>query len=117
LVQKSDMYESPKPGVFAQPDSESRSYEELEMKTGLNYSHQAHAHAHLHAGTAAPGVARLAGRSRYTCPMHAKILHDVPGDCPECGMTLIPIHQAVARAAMELRSLSAVNKALRLSRI
>lgn len=115
--QKSDMHESPKPGVFAQPDSESRSYEELEMKTGLAYSHQTHAHAHLHAGTAALGVARPASRSRYTCPMHAKILGDVLGDCPECGMTLIPMHQAVARAAMELRSLSAVNKALRLSRI
>lgn len=86
-------------------------------KKRLNYSHQAHAHAHLHAGTAALGVARLAKRSRYTCPMHAKILGDVLEDCPECGMTLIPMHQPVARAVIELRSLSAVNKALRPSRI
>ncbi len=27
---------------------------------------------------------------RYTCPMHPEIIQDNPGNCPICGMTLIP---------------------------
>ncbi|WP_269084651.1 heavy metal-binding domain-containing protein, partial [Sulfitobacter sp. HI0021] len=26
----------------------------------------------------------------YTCPMHPEIVRDAPGDCPKCGMTLVP---------------------------
>lgn len=26
----------------------------------------------------------------YTCPMHPEIRQDSPGNCPKCGMTLIP---------------------------
>lgn len=26
----------------------------------------------------------------YTCPMHASVQNDRPGDCPICGMTLVP---------------------------
>lgn len=29
----------------------------------------------------------------YTCPMHHQIRKDKPGDCPICGMTLIPLDQ------------------------
>lgn len=29
----------------------------------------------------------------YTCPMDPEILQNVPGDCPKCGMKLIPLHQ------------------------
>lgn len=29
----------------------------------------------------------------YTCPMHPKILQDKPGNCPECGMNLVPAKQ------------------------
>jgi Heavy metal binding domain len=25
----------------------------------------------------------------YTCPMHAEVLSDKPGECPKCGMDLI----------------------------
>lgn len=28
---------------------------------------------------------------RYTCSMHPEILRDKPGDCPICGMTLVPV--------------------------
>jgi hypothetical protein len=31
--------------------------------------------------------------------MHPEIVRDVPGSCPKCGMTLIPMLEAVARAA------------------
>ena len=26
----------------------------------------------------------------YTCTMHPEILSKIPGDCPICGMTLVP---------------------------
>jgi Ni,Fe-hydrogenase III large subunit/DNA-directed RNA polymerase subunit M/transcription elongation factor TFIIS len=29
-------------------------------------------------------------RVEYTCPMHPKVISDQPGDCPKCGMTLVP---------------------------
>ncbi|MBA3016138.1 MAG: hypothetical protein KKD63_08890 [Proteobacteria bacterium] len=28
---------------------------------------------------------------KYTCPMHPAIIQDEPGDCPICGMKLIPV--------------------------
>lgn len=30
------------------------------------------------------------GRTIYTCPMHPEIRSDKPGDCPKCGMKLVP---------------------------
>ena len=27
---------------------------------------------------------------RYTCPMHPEVKSDKPGDCPKCGMDLVP---------------------------
>ena len=29
----------------------------------------------------------------YTCPMHPQIIQDMPGSCPICGMTLVPVSQ------------------------
>ena len=26
----------------------------------------------------------------YTCPMHPEVVRDEPGNCPGCGMALIP---------------------------
>lgn len=26
----------------------------------------------------------------YVCPMHPKVVRNAPGDCPECGMHLVP---------------------------
>lgn len=26
---------------------------------------------------------------QYTCPMHADVVKDTPGDCPKCGMKLV----------------------------
>jgi membrane fusion protein, copper/silver efflux system len=34
-----------------------------------------------------------AGKPLYTCPMHPQIVRDAPGDCPICGMTLVPIQR------------------------
>ncbi len=32
----------------------------------------------------------LETRTEYTCPMHPEVVQDEPGNCPKCGMTLIP---------------------------
>ena len=29
-------------------------------------------------------------RVEYTCPMHPEVVSDEPGNCPKCGMTLVP---------------------------
>jgi len=39
---------------------------------------------------AAPPPAAPAG-ARYTCPMHPEIVKAAPGDCPLCGMALVPV--------------------------
>jgi hypothetical protein len=30
---------------------------------------------------------------RYTCPMHPEVVRPEPGQCPKCGMTLVPIKE------------------------
>lgn len=37
-----------------------------------------------------------AAKQTYTCPMHAEVVQDHPGDCPKCGMALVPAGQAQA---------------------
>lgn len=29
----------------------------------------------------------------YTCPMHPDVRADKPGDCPVCGMHLVPVYE------------------------
>jgi len=35
-------------------------------------------------------AASLGTRIEYTCPMHPEVISDQPGNCPKCGMTLMP---------------------------
>ncbi|MFO7768055.1 MAG: efflux RND transporter periplasmic adaptor subunit [bacterium] len=43
---------------------------------------------HLHEGGEA--VQTPEGETVYTCPMHPSVVRDSPGDCPICGMSLVP---------------------------
>ena len=60
--------------------------------------HAGHAHA---AAKPAPAPAG----AQYTCPMHPEVLKDAPGDCPICGMALVPVGAAEEDTA-ELRDLA-----------
>src|SRR5450759_5338727 len=42
----------------------------------------------------------------YTCPMHPEIVRDAPGDCPICGMALVPIAGTGEADDSELRDLT-----------
>ncbi len=73
----------------------------------------AHTPAHTPTTTAtAPKVnatpaagATLPAAARYTCPMHPEILRAAPGDCPICGMALVPIAGTGDSGDAELRDL------------
>ena len=71
-----------------------------------------HAH-HAHRAQPANAMAQPATavparpRAQYTCPMHPEILRDAPGDCPICGMALVPVGAAAAAEDnAELRDLT-----------
>lgn len=56
-----------------------------------NFNHSHHAGSHKHGlKEAAPNVMTKAGAARWTCPMHPEIVQEMPGDCPICGMALVP---------------------------
>jgi Cu+-exporting ATPase len=48
---------------------------------------------HLHQPAAAPTLLKPVATSaaQYTCPMHPEVRKPQPGNCPKCGMTLVPV--------------------------
>ena len=56
--------------------------------------------AHPHMVPAAPVVAE------YTCPMHPEVRSPKPGNCPKCGMALVPVAGAEEDKS-ELRDMAA----------
>ncbi len=55
----------------------------------------------------APAAVHAAPKSaQYTCPMHPEIVRDAPGDCPICGMALVPIAGTGEADDSELRDLT-----------
>jgi Cu+-exporting ATPase len=59
-----------------------------------------HGHAHAPSASTVPTPG-----ATYTCPMHPEVVSDGPGDCPKCGMALVPIGGAVATDDTELQDL------------
>lgn len=45
---------------------------------------------------------------KYTCPMHPEVITDHPGNCPKCGMKLVPLKQGERRTSNIQRSTSKV---------
>jgi Cu2+-exporting ATPase len=41
---------------------------------------------------------------KYTCPMHPQIIQDSPGNCPLCGMTLVPLTKPGTHGGHETHS-------------
>jgi len=62
-------------------------------------------HAHAPSPAAAPKTAG-GGKATYTCPMHPEIVRDAPGDCPLCGMALVPVAGTGDADDSELRDLA-----------
>ncbi|HEX9182162.1 MAG TPA: heavy metal translocating P-type ATPase [Burkholderiales bacterium] len=76
---------------------------------GSHAPHERHAgHAHAAQAVSSPATAARAKPSaQYTCPMHPEVLKDAPGDCPICGMALVPVGAAAAEEDnAELRDLT-----------
>jgi hypothetical protein len=47
-------------------------------------------------------------QQKYTCPMHPEVVADRPGNCPKCGMKLVPLKQGERRTSNVQRSTSKV---------
>lgn len=39
----------------------------------------------------APSDTPAAATQAYVCPMHAEVTSQAPGECPKCGMKLVPV--------------------------
>lgn len=46
---------------------------------------------HAQHGAASEAPAPDAGATVYTCPMHPEVRSSKPGNCPKCGMKLVPV--------------------------
>ncbi len=45
----------------------------------------------MHRGKPSAEATKAPAPVSYTCPMHPQIIRDQPGDCPICGMSLVPL--------------------------
>jgi hypothetical protein len=61
------------------------------------------------AGTATSDAAsEQEEKQKYTCPMHPEVITDHPGNCPKCGMKLVPLKEKKRRTSNIQRSTSKV---------
>jgi Cu+-exporting ATPase len=77
-------------------------------KTGAaSHDRAGHDHSATHERDAPPQApAGAPAGAKYTCPMHPEIVRDAPGDCPICGMALVPMAGTGATDDTELRDLT-----------
>ena len=52
----------------------------------------------FNAGCGKKGATAVAAK-KYQCPMHPQIIRDAPGDCPICGMKLVPMEEKARTGA------------------
>lgn len=55
--------------------------------------------AHRHGDDDGDAQGKAPAKQQWQCPMHPTIVQDHPGDCPICGMKLVPIQNAAAEPA------------------
>jgi hypothetical protein len=60
----------------------------LVTSTGVIAQHSEHEHPPLRRYGAAGEQEKT---QKYTCPMHPEVVTDHPGNCPKCGMKLVPL--------------------------
>ena len=76
------------------------------------HSHREHQTEQEHppsAGTATSGAAsEQEKKQKYTCPMHPEVITDHPGNCPKCGMKLVPLKEKKRRTSNVQHSTSKV---------
>ena len=51
----------------------------------------------------ATGEEKATAGTVYTCPMHPEVQSDRPGNCPKCGMDLVPSARRAVRGARTVR--------------
>jgi len=57
-----------------------------------SHANRQHYRSHPHGNAAPPASSQAAAEGvQWTCPMHPEIVRDASGDCPLCGMPLVPI--------------------------
>lgn len=76
------------------------------MKAEKTHEHHAHGHANHHGAPASHVDTPAARAAQWTCSMHPEIIKDAPGDCPICGMALVPVAGTAEVDDSELRDLT-----------
>src|SRR5437867_2343885 len=51
---------------------------------------------------------------KYTCPMHPEVITDHPGNCPKCGMKLVPLAEHKPPTSNSDESRAGVQRSTRL---
>ena len=76
------------------------------MKKDIKHAHHDHNHGHDHIKYIPHEPAESTGTAQWTCPMHPEILRNAAGDCPICGMALVPVAGTAEVDDSELRDLT-----------
>lgn len=71
---------------------------------GVSHGHEGH-HAHQAKAASLHTPPGAEPGAQWTCPMHPEVLRPSPGDCPKCGMALVPVAGTTGADDSELRHL------------
>lgn len=69
----------------------------MDLVATQSHKHGGQAAHAAHAATSG-GEDPSGGSATYTCPMHPEVRADAPGQCPKCGMDLVPARQIEQQA-------------------